>query len=704
MKVVCIFLLVVCLFIVENSLTAGPVGKKNIGFENGNFDGWIGYQWRYSTASDISSSFNTTPAAVSIPTSRRHVIISDKSAYDSNTGNKLKMIPDGYNYSARLGCEINNSDASPRCWQQSLRYTMTVDSTNAFLLLKFACVLQYATSHDNITEMEPHFQLALYDEDNNSIDDCSNYDVFSSGSMDAEFQTYTPSGGKVPVKWRDWTTVGADLSGYLGQKITIEFLSADCTGHYHYGYAYFVVDCMPLYITVDYCTGDSYAKLEAPDGFETYKWLEEDQTTVAGSNRDLLIENPQKGEKYYCYMESETGCEVSLSSTIARYEPKAGFSSEMLDCFSNEVQMINHSVTNTGILNYEWDFGDDEIIHLKNPKYKFKTSGMHDVQLIVYNPPSGCTDTLLQKVESFSPPLIGFEGDTTYCPGLQTELTAFGAYRYEWSTGDTSTNMLFGTPGGNYWMLAHSSEGCVSDTIAFTISEDSDWGFAVNGDSILCDGTTLPLTAEGAVEYLWDTGEMTDSIRVYTGGKYTVTGKNTRGCVKEIQINVREIQNPSMDFTLSTNFINIRHSEVECSASSEDSVNFLWNMGDGTQSSAPAFVHYFTIPPELIKYEVTITATNQYGCFNTKAAYVAVDLFVPNVFTPNNDGVNDLFMPGYTLKVVDRKGKLFYSGEEGWDGYYKGRWADPDTYFYTLDYQDAYEQNRVKTGYITLVR
>ncbi|HKI89688.1 MAG TPA: gliding motility-associated C-terminal domain-containing protein, partial [Draconibacterium sp.] len=95
---------------------------------------------------------------------------------------------------------------------------------------------------------------------------------------------------------------------------------------------------------------------------------------------------------------------------------------------------------------------------------------------------------------------------------------------------------------------------------------------------------------------------------------------------------------------------------------------------------------------------------NEYGCSITKSTFVNVDIFVPNVFTPNNDGVNDLFMPGYNLKIFNRHGIVLYNGQDGWDGYYKGRALDPDTYFYVLNYIDANQKNRVKTGYVTLER
>ena len=100
---------------------------RNLGFELGNFTNWLAYTWRYKT--DMPQ-VNTTPVAGVV--SRRHVIISDTSAYDKNTGYALRKIPKGSMYSARIGDEILSSDrAYPRNWNQSLRYTMKIDSNNA---------------------------------------------------------------------------------------------------------------------------------------------------------------------------------------------------------------------------------------------------------------------------------------------------------------------------------------------------------------------------------------------------------------------------------------------------------------------------------------------------------------------------------------------------------------------------------------------
>jgi len=675
---------------------------QNLGFELGNFANWVGYTWRYST--DVPA-INTSKVQGIV--ARRQTIMSDTTAYDANTGNALKKIPHGYLYSARLGDEIvNGSDSNPRGWEQSLRYTMTIDSTNALLIMKFALVLQYASDHTAL--MEPRFKVTLYDESGTVIPDCANYDVYSSSSSVKGFQTYTPSGGSgpgvSPVKWRDWTTVGANLIKYIGQTITIEFMSADCTGRYHYGYAYFVAACHPLFITVKYCSGDTNASLKAPEGFETYSWTDS-IGAVVGSSQTLTLVNPTEGAVYSCTMTSATGCTVTLKSTIVKYVIKTDFSSYMLDCKSNKVQFTNLSTTTHGSLSYEWDFGDGNTSAERNPIYTFATSGRHQVALNLQNPPSTCVDTLSKEIESFSPPLVGISGDSTYCPGLSTYLKAYGAYSYTWSNGSKTDSIEVSAPGGTFWMIGKSNtSGCSSDKIYKTVGEEPDWDFLDESDPTLCKGDSTLLRVTGAASYLWSTKDTTKSIFVNTPGTYTVIGANKRGCKKTVTENVIEYPFPEVDFSLSVNTLDSKHNQLTCSINAQSRVVYAWDMGDGTTDTGPTVQHSYTIINSVMEFTISLTATSKYGCVITATKTIEVVPFVPNIFSPNGDGINDVFMPEIDLQIFDRYGTILYSGNAGWDGRYSGRLADPDTYFYLIHYNDPKQQVHTRKGYITLVR
>ena len=120
-KPILVFLLVIQCFV--SPIRASQPYYNNIGFEKGNFSNWKGYTWIYDT---YPGSISTPKVEGIIP--GRHTIISDTTAYDIKTGGKLKKIPPGYKYSARLG------DAVKGALFESLSYTLKVDSTNALLI------------------------------------------------------------------------------------------------------------------------------------------------------------------------------------------------------------------------------------------------------------------------------------------------------------------------------------------------------------------------------------------------------------------------------------------------------------------------------------------------------------------------------------------------------------------------------------------
>ena len=670
------------------SIQAAVPYCDNLGFERGDFTNWVGYTWIYRT--DTPSL--TTAKKKGIITGRQ-TIMTDTTAYDSNADFLLKKIPKGSRYSARLG------DAVKGGLFESLSYTMKVDSSNALLVWKFAVVLQNPLSNHTKSE-EPRFRVSLIDQKGDTIPDCANYDVYASDAeISSSFHVTGPASN--PILWRDWTTVGANLLAYLGQTITIEFMAADCTHSGHYGYAYFVAECHPLFITVQYCTGDTYATLTAPQGFINYKWVD-NKGLVVGNAQSLDIKSPTEGSVFTCNMTSATGCTVSLSSTIAKYEPKASFTSSMIDCKSNTVQFTNASTASHGSLSYKWDFGNGKTSTDKNPSFTFATSGMHKVSLVANNPPSLCYDSIMKDVESFSPPLVGILGESTYCPKTKTVLKAFGAHHYNWSNGSKADSIEVGAPGGKIWMLGHSSTGCVSDTVYRTLKEEPDWIFPTVGTPLFCTGDSTKLSASGAVSYKWNTGSKSTSIFVKKPGIYTVSGANPRGCEKSVSFNVVEDPLPNVNFSLSSLVVDSRHNKLTCSIPAQAGVQYSWDMGDGSTEKGSTIEHAYNVSYTLLDYTITLTAKNTNACTNSSSKVVDIIPFIPNVFTPNNDGVNDLFMPGVEVQIFDRTGISVYKGTNGWNGKYNGKTVDNDTYFYLIYYNDKKKNVQTKKGYVTV--
>ncbi len=130
----------------------------------------------------------------------------------------------------------------------------------------------------------------------------------------------------------------------------------------------------------------------------------------------------------------------------------------------------------------------------------------------------------------------------------------------------------------------------------------------------------------------------------------------------------------------------------------------VWEFGDGTTVKGDSITHTFDATTRKY-YDVTLKVWNADSCITENSIRIEV-LFLPkpvNTFSPNGDGINDVFMADYRVEITDRNGLRIYSGDNGWDGSYKGKQAPEDTYFYKLYYRTA-NGERMKTGYITLIR
>jgi len=106
---------------------------------------------------------------------------------------------------------------------------------------------------------------------------------------------------------------------------------------------------------------------------------------------------------------------------------------------------------------------------------------------------------------------------------------------------------------------------------------------------------------------------------------------------------------------------------------------------------------------ELGTYYVGVFATDESGCVSQDQMEIIVDSKkLPNVFTPNKDGINELFLEGFDLKVYARSGLLLYQGTDGWDGTYKGKPVQQGTYLYVVTRLMNNVEHRVFKGWVTL--
>ena len=133
-------------------------------------------------------------------------------------------------------------------------------------------------------------------------------------------------------------------------------------------------------------------------------------------------------------------------------------------------------------------------------------------------------------------------------------------------------------------------------------------------------------------------------------------------------------------------------------------VDYDWDFGDGSHGFDSDVVHTYNVSGEDY-YDVVLTVTDTENCVEERSIRILVDksVDVPNTFTPNGDGFNDLFLDGWHIKIFDRKGFLIYEGDKGWDGTYMNKMVPDDTYFYIMNYTEN-GQNITKKGFITVIK
>lgn len=137
-------------------------------------------------------------------------------------------------------------------------------------------------------------------------------------------------------------------------------------------------------------------------------------------------------------------------------------------------------------------------------------------------------------------------------------------------------------------------------------------------------------------------------------------------------------------------------------------IAYVWNTGEKAQT--------ITVRPLTSSlYKVTVTRPDKRKV--SGEIWVNVEdcatLYVPNAFTPNNDGLNDIFITygkklnSFHIQIYNETGEILFEStniEEGWDGTFQGNNVETGNYFYRIVYYDSQNNKQTRNGRITLLR
>jgi gliding motility-associated-like protein len=322
--------------------------------------------------------------------------------------------------------------------------------------------------------------------------------------------------------------------------------------------------------------------------------------------------------------------------------------------------------------------------------------------------------------------------DVVICRHQQTSLRGSGAVKFNWVPGATLSCTDCASPIARpdsttrYFVQGENIFGCTSrDSVLITVKQP--FKIAPGTGDTLCKGETYMLKVSGAELYNWSpvTGldnpaSSSPKARPDTTTLYRVVGRDDHDCFTDtgyIRIVVYPFplveagKNETISAGASINLAPVLSNDVKTIRWSPDKWLSCYNCPNPIAT-----------PKQTTRY--TIEVANQGGCITRDEITLFVicesgNLFVPNTFSPNGDGINDVFYPRgkgiygiRNFRVFDRWGELVFEktnfqpndASKGWNGSLRGKLASQDVYIYTIDV--ICENNVVFSykGNVTLIR
>ena len=332
---------------------------------------------------------------------------------------------------------------------------------------------------------------------------------------------------------------------------------------------------------------------------------------------------------------------------------------------------------------------------------------------------------------------MGVEGDTT-------------GFTYFWSTGATTSYITgLSTMGADslaYYVTVTDATGCVASDSGVVYQPDSAVTASYTGSTVSCanqaTGTiTLNSISGGTAPYLFSFGAngpygssaiLTQGLRA---GVYTVYTQDLNGCIDSVEnIIVRDTIDYQVtayqDQTINLGDTVRLYGTVNSTLTGADSALVSWSQLDpntGIRSTVlvgPDALTGFTPPVFYTDMQFILSLNN--GCGDSSIVTIEVNkqqtIFVPDAFSPNGDGTNDIFTVYgstdvsriKTFMVFDRWGEMVHIGEDfepnsidpanGWDGTFRGQAMNPAVFVYYAEIELANGETVIRKGDVTLIR
>ncbi|PCJ23407.1 MAG: hypothetical protein COA97_11770 [Flavobacteriales bacterium] len=417
------------------------------------------------------------------------------------------------------------------------------------------------------------------------------------------------------------------------------------------------------------CLGNS--TLLTASGGGTYLWNN-------GATSSTINMSPIADTTYFLTVDLGGCIDTTSYSITVNPLPIANITGNNVICDGETITLLA-----TGGGTYSWNTGSnlDSIIVAPSSTTNYT---------VVVTGNNSCVDSANINIQVNPLPNVNITGNTTICDGSSTTLTAAGGTTYLWNTSDTIP-VINVSPNSttNYSVVGTDINGC-SNSSQITVTVLPQPVPNILGVNTICFGESTTLTATGGGSYNWNTSDTSSIITVMPNDTTTYTViVNIGGCIDSISYNINVTPLPIISAFSDTSIILGQSANIFAQGNGP----FTWSPTDGL--SCVTCANPTATPEETTTYCATNTENN---CTNSSCVTVYVDdicgdLFVPNAFSPNNDGENDCLkvysncLATVLFRVYSRWGTLIYESNDiggCWDGTNNGSDLNTGVYTYTV--------------------
>ncbi|HEY4799223.1 MAG TPA: gliding motility-associated C-terminal domain-containing protein, partial [Bacteroidia bacterium] len=290
-----------------------------------------------------------------------------------------------------------------------------------------------------------------------------------------------------------------------------------------------------------------------------------------------------------------------------------------------------------------------------------------------------------------------------------------GAFTYLWIPSSQTSQSATGLIAGNYSVSVTDANNCSKTQTVIVTSVNT---LSVNASSTasgctIQNGTATAISGNGLspYSYSWNNGATTSSISGLATGTYTVNTTDGNGCTASAITTVATISSPTAAATATPVSITLGgNTQLNGSGGG----TYLWSPATGLNCSSCA--NPVATPTATTNYCILVTDAN--GCTDSSCVTVNVEIpcgeiFIPNAFSPNDDGANDMHcvmgrcITSFHISIYNRLGeKVFESDDQHncWDGKYRGEMENSAVFVYYMTATLTNGQKINRKGNISLIR